>query len=70
MEVFVLEPETLNLTKDDETIWEYEPLNSLAKNNQLTYFKHEGFWQPMDTLRDKNNLEKMWQNNAPWKNWN
>ena len=68
---FVLEPETLNLIKDDETIWEYEPLNSLAKNNQLTYFKHEGFWQPMDTLRDKNNLEKMWQqNNAPWKNWN
>mgnify|MGYP001291513779 CR=1 FL=1 len=68
---FVLEPETLNLIKDDETIWQYEPLNSLAKNNQLTYFKHEGFWQPMDTLRDKNNLEKMWQqNNAPWKNWN
>ena len=68
---FVLEPETLNLIKNDQTIWECEPLNFLAKNNQLTYFKHEGFWQPMDTLRDKNNLERMWQqNNAPWKNWN
>ena len=50
---FVLEPSTLNLIKDDETIWENEPLNYLAQNQQLTYFKHTGFWQPMDTLREK-----------------
>ena len=67
---FVLEPSTLDLIKDDATIWENEPLNYLAQNQQLTYFKHTGFWQPMDTLRDKNNLEKLWrQNSPPWRNW-
>ena len=51
---FVLSPKVINLIKDDQTIWEREPLETLAKSNQLKAFQHEGFWQPMDTLRDKN----------------
>ena len=51
-------------------MWEKEPLEKLANNGELSAYKHEGFWQPMDTLRDKNNLNGMWQNNdAPWKLW-
>ena len=66
---FVLEPQIFNYIKqDDETVWEREPLENLAKDNQLSAFKHEGFWHPMDTLRDKNELESLWNaNNAPWK---
>ena len=68
---FVLEPQIFNYIKQgDETVWEREPLENLAKDNQLSAFKHEGFWHPMDTLRDKNELEKLWASpNAPWKSW-
>ena len=67
---FVLETEIFNYLTDDSTVWEKDPLINLAKENQLTYFKHNGFWHPMDTLRDKNNLNFMWkEGNAPWKIW-
>ena len=67
---FVLSPKVINLIKNDQTIWEREPLETLAKSNQLKAFQHEGFWQPMDTLRDKNHLEELWiYNKAPWKVW-
>ena len=67
---FVLSPETIDYVAADETIWEREPLQTLAAEGQLQAFHHEGFWQPMDTLRDKNHLEQMWSaNKAPWKTW-
>lgn len=67
---FVLDPKMIDFIKDDSTILEREPLQNLAKENQLSVFKHHGFWQPMDTLRDKNHLESLWKNNnAPWKRW-
>ena len=67
---FVLEPQVLDLIDGDQTIWEQEPLKKLAEDNQLNAFKHEGFWQPMDTLREKNQLQEMWdKNEAPWKLW-
>lgn len=67
---FVLEPEVIDLIDDDSTVWEQEPLEKLAQEGQLSAFKHSGFWQPMDTLRDKNKLEELWQQgNAPWKIW-
>lgn len=67
---FVLEPEAIELISDDQTVWEKEPLEKLAKSENLYAFKHEGFWQPMDTLRDKKYLEELWQRgNAPWKVW-
>ncbi|NRB08247.1 MAG: glucose-1-phosphate cytidylyltransferase [Richelia sp.] len=67
---FVLEPEVIDLISDDSTIWEKEPLEKLADMHHLSAYKHQGFWQPMDTLRDKNYLEKLWQDNqAPWKVW-
>ena len=67
---FVLEPSVFDYIKDDSTIWEQEPLERLAQENQLSAFKHEGFWQPLDTLRDKNYLEELWNSdNAYWKNW-
>ncbi len=67
---FVLSPNVIDLIKDDHTSWELEPLTTLAKNNQLYAFKHYGFWQPMDTLREKNILNELWKkNNAPWKIW-
>ncbi len=67
---FVLSPKVLDLIEDDNNIWERGPLESLARSNNLMAFKHEGFWQPMDTLRDKNYLENLWINNeAPWKIW-
>ena len=67
---FVLSPKVLDLIEGDETSWEEEPLSNLAKNNDLMAFKHEGFWQPMDTLRDKNTLEDLWSKGlAPWKTW-
>lgn len=67
---FVLEPEVIDLIADDSTVWEQEPLEKLAQEGQLSAFKHDGFWQPMDTLRDKNKLEELWKaNKAPWKVW-
>lgn len=67
---FVLSPEVIRLIKDDATIWEREPLEALASQGQLAAFQHGGFWQPMDTLRDKNYLEELWASgNAPWKGW-
>lgn len=68
---FVLNKKCLNyITKSDATIWEKEPLEQLAKDGQLMSYKHTGFWKPMDTLRDKNQLEDMYtSNNAKWKNW-
>jgi glucose-1-phosphate cytidylyltransferase len=67
---FVLEPSVIELIEGDETVWEQEPLRALAAAGQLTAFKHEGFWQSMDTLREKNLLESLWQSgNAPWKSW-
>jgi glucose-1-phosphate cytidylyltransferase len=67
---FVLSPKCLDLIKSDQTSWEGEPLSQLAAQNQLMAFQHQGFWQPMDTLRDKNSLEELWSNgSAPWKIW-
>jgi glucose-1-phosphate cytidylyltransferase len=67
---FVLSPEVINYVDDDETIWERGPLERLAKEGRLAAFQHAGFWQPMDTLRDKNYLEELWESNkAPWKVW-
>ena len=67
---FVLSPKVLSLLKDDKTIWEQEPLEKLASDGQLAAFEHEGFWHPMDTLRDKNVLESLWDSgSAPWKKW-
>lgn len=67
---FVLSPEVLSLIKDDTTVWEQGPLEALAAENQIAAYEHAGFWQPMDTLRDKNYLEELWASNkAPWKSW-
>ena len=67
---FVLSPSVLSLIKDDSTVWEQGPLESLARDQQIAAFEHTGFWQPMDTLRDKNQLEELWASgNAPWKTW-
>jgi len=67
---FVLSPKVLSLIGGDSTIWEQEPLQSLAKMHELTAYEHIGFWQPMDTLRDKNLLEELWlSGKAPWKIW-
>jgi len=67
---FVLSPKVLDRIDDDSTIWEQEPLKGLAKDKQLMSFKHAGFWQPMDTLRDKIYLEDLLESKkAPWKIW-
>jgi len=67
---FVLEPKIFDYIKNDSTVWEKEPLEKLSNENQLSAFRHSNFWQPLDTLRDKNNLENLWTSNkAPWKNW-
>jgi glucose-1-phosphate cytidylyltransferase len=64
---FVLEPEVLDYIEDDDSVWEKEPLENLAREGELSAYKHTGFWQPMDTLRDKNVLEELWQSGkAPW----
>ncbi|MEX0928421.1 MAG: glucose-1-phosphate cytidylyltransferase [Balneolales bacterium] len=68
---FVVEPEALDYIEGDATVWEKEPLENMARQGRLSAFKHKGFWQPMDTLRDKNYIEKLWEDgNAPWKVWN
>lgn len=67
---FVLSPKVLDYISDDSTTWEREPLETLASEGQLSAYKHQGFWQPMDTLRDKNYLEELWMSGtAPWKIW-
>lgn len=67
---FILKPKVLDYIEDDNTTWEQEPLMNLAKDNELMAFEHQGFWQPMDTLHDKNLLENLWETNqAPWKTW-
>jgi glucose-1-phosphate cytidylyltransferase len=67
---FVLSPQVLKYVKDDRTVWEQEPLMNLAADGQLMAYEHQGFWQPMDTLRDKVHLEDLWaKGSAPWKTW-
>jgi glucose-1-phosphate cytidylyltransferase len=67
---FVLSPKVIDLIAGDETIWERDPLETLAAQGQLAAYTHEGFWQPMDTLRDKLRLEELWASgHAPWKTW-
>ena len=67
---FVLSPKVIDRIKDNTISWEAEPLDGLAKDRELASYQHEGFWQPMDTLREKNFLEHLWNNgNAPWKIW-
>jgi len=67
---FVLSAETINLIDGDDTTWEQKPLSQLAAGGQLKSYKHHGFWQPMDTLREKNMLNEMWDcGKAPWKVW-
>ena len=67
---FVLSPQAIEFIDDDRSVWEQEPLQKLSELGQLQAFKHDGFWQPMDTLRDKIFLEKLWNSNkAPWKTW-
>lgn len=67
---FVLNPKVLEMVEGDATLWERQPLESLAVQKHLQSFFHKGFWQPMDTLRDKNHLEELWESgNAPWKSW-
>ena len=67
---FVLSPDVVNYIKNDSTAWEDEPLNKIASIGQLVAFKHNGFWQPMDTLREKNMLNNLWDSGkAPWRIW-
>jgi len=67
---FVLSPKVIDLIPDDHSVWEQKPLEALAEENQLSVYSHDGFWQPMDTLRDKNYLEELWsKGEAPWKVW-
>jgi glucose-1-phosphate cytidylyltransferase len=67
---FVLEREVLDLIAGDDTLWEHEPMETLAKEGELMAYRHEGFWQPMDTLREKRLLEELWASGkAPWKSW-
>lgn len=67
---FILSPKVIDRISDDSTVWEKEPLESLAQDRQLRAYKHRGFWQPMDTLRDKRHLESLWEEGkAPWRNW-
>ena len=67
---FVMSPKVIDYIDGDQTVWEKEPMERLAKDNQLSAYFHNGFWQPMDTLRDKVHLEELWQaGKAPWKVW-
>ena len=67
---FVLSPEVLRYIDGDATSWEVEPLRRLATERQLAVFRHGGFWHPMDTLRDKNTLQRLWESGqAPWHRW-
>jgi glucose-1-phosphate cytidylyltransferase len=67
---FVLSPKVIDYIASESTSWELEPMAKLAAENQLYAFEHKGFWQPMDTLREKNLLEDLWASGkAPWKKW-
>lgn len=67
---FVCQPEVIDYITDDSSVFEQEPLENIAKEGQMVAFKHTGFWKPMDTLRDKQELENLWNSgHAPWKNW-
>lgn len=66
---FVLSPEVGRYLDGDETVWEQRPMVSLARDGQLACYRHEGFWQAMDTLRDRNQLEELWAGTAPWRAW-
>ena len=67
---FVLSPKVIDYIENDETIWEKDPIENLAKNGQMSARVHKGFWHPMDTLRDKEYLEELWKSgDAPWKKW-
>lgn len=66
---FVLEPQIFDFIEGDDTVWEREPLENLAHDNLLAAYRHEGFWQSMDSLRDKNVLEEMWNDKPKWKKW-
>ena len=67
---FILNEKVIDLVDGDDCIWERGPLEALAASGNLKAFKHDGFWQPMDTLREKNRLEEMWKDKtAPWKVW-
>ena len=66
----MLEPEVVDLIDGDDTVWERGPMEQLAASGQLAAWRHRGFWQPMDTLRDRQVLESMWDGGkAPWKQW-
>jgi len=67
---FILSPKVIDLIDDGTTVWEQEPMELLALQGEMSAFEHDGFWQPMDTLRDKNYLEYLWkEGRAPWKTW-
>lgn len=66
---FVLEPGVFDYIEGDDTVWEQDPLEDLARDGELSAYRHEDFWQPMDTLRDKNVLDDLWENGAHWKVW-
>ena len=67
---FVLQRSVIDLIADDQTMWERQPLETLASSGQLSVYRHRGFWQPMDTLRDRTQLEELWASGkAPWKTW-
>ncbi len=67
---FVLEPEAFDYLGDDSCVWEREPMEQIARDGKMAAYKHHGYWQPMDTLRDKMALEELWQSGkAPWKVW-
>jgi glucose-1-phosphate cytidylyltransferase len=67
---FVCQPEVLDYIAEDKTVFEKEPLENIASDEQMVAYKHSGFWKPMDTLRDKQELENLWDSGkAPWKNW-
>ena len=66
----MLEPSVIDLIDNDDCIWEQEPMNELATRGELNAYFHKGFWQPMDTLRDRQKLEELWNSeHAPWKVW-
>ncbi len=66
---FVLEPEVFDYIDGDATQWEREPLERLARDGQLMAYRHDSFWQCMDTIRDKKLLEELWKTDAPWRTW-
>ena len=68
--LLMLSPDVIHYIAGDDTTWEREPLERLAQEGNLAAYQHHGFWQPMDTLRDKQHLEELWQSGkAPWKVW-